>query len=59
VDHPDDSRPPGRLRRYLRRWGGIWLTALILLGLSQGLWWWETTPVRQLLDQPTRTELGK
>jgi hypothetical protein len=34
------------------RWAGVVLAALVLLGLSQALWWWETWPVRQLLDQP-------
>jgi hypothetical protein len=52
LSDPDDPRRGGRLRRHLRRWGAIWLTAALLLALSQGIWWWETWPVRHLLDAP-------
>ena len=44
------ARPAGRLRRFVARWIGVVIAALALLGLSQALWWWETWPVRQLLD---------
>ena len=47
---PSD-RPRGRIRRFVTRWSGVVIAALVLLGLSQALWWWETWPVRQLLDQ--------
>jgi hypothetical protein len=49
---PSPTRPAGRFRRFVARWAGIVLAALVLLGLSQALWWWETWPVRQLLDAP-------
>ena len=52
MTDPDRPGRPGRLRRQLKRWGGVVLAALALLGLSQALWWWETWPVRQLLDTP-------
>jgi hypothetical protein len=54
VTEPKELRPRGWLRRHLRRWGGVWLAALALLGLSQALWWWESWPVRQLLDTPVQ-----
>ena len=49
---PPSDRRPGRIRRFVARWAGVAITALLLLGLSQALWWWETWPVRQLLDKP-------
>jgi len=50
------DRPPGRIRRFVVRWAGVVLAALVLLGLSQALWWWETWPVRQLLDSQAASE---
>lgn len=52
---PSD-RPPGRIRRFAARWSGVVIAALVLLGLSQALWWWETWPVRQLLDTQAASE---
>jgi hypothetical protein len=47
----DDETPrPGRLRRHLERWGAIYLAAVVLLGLSQGVWIWQSWPVRHLLE---------
>jgi hypothetical protein len=43
---------PGRVRRFLRRWGGACAGALALAVASQLLWWWQTWPVRQLVDAP-------
>lgn len=40
--------PPSTLARWLRILAG----ALLLLGLSQALWLWQTWPVRELLDPP-------
>lgn len=39
-----------RLARHLRRWSVFWLVALALLAASQAVWWWQTWPVRALLD---------
>lgn len=50
------DRSPGRIRRFVVRWAGVVLAALVLLGLSQALWWWETWPVRQLLDSQAASE---
>ena len=50
------DRPRGRIRRFVARWAGVVIAALVLLGLSQALWWWETWPVRQLLDQQAASE---
>lgn len=52
---PPNDRPPGRFRRFVVRWAGVVIAAGVLLGLSQALWWWETWPVRQLLDKPATT----
>lgn len=46
----DDAPRPGRLRRHLGRWGGIYLAALALLALSEVVWIWQSWPVRQLLE---------
>ncbi|TFZ05173.1 hypothetical protein EZ313_00375 [Ramlibacter henchirensis] len=46
------DRPHGRIRRFAARWAGVLVAALVLLALSQALWWWETWPVRRLLDAP-------
>jgi hypothetical protein len=36
----------------LRRWLLLGACTLALAGLSQALWWWQTLPVRQLLEKP-------
>jgi hypothetical protein len=39
-----------KLANLLRRWGAIAAAGMVVLLLSQGLWWWQTWPVRQLVD---------
>lgn len=46
----DDAPRPGRLKRHLARWGAIYLAAVVLLGLSQVVWIWQSWPVRHLLE---------
>jgi len=46
----DDAPRPGRLRRHLARWAGIYMAALGLLVLSELVWIWQSWPVRHLLE---------
>jgi hypothetical protein len=48
----EPAQRPTRRPRSRARWWLLLATALILLATSQALWFWQTWPVRALLEGP-------